>query len=193
MGGNGVGRIVSVRRRSPGPVVCQPECLLMGLGTTDLRSAGWQGRETLPQQVAMIPGGYSPPAPERTPRGQRLLSKIAEGMGQRDEFLDIERLGAELAAESLRLEPGVDLGLGPLVAPEPGQDVAEVLAAVEEDLAHQTCGTRRRRRPWRAWRRRAGWRSTAESTLGRGQKTDGGSARTIDTSASAWTSTESAP
>ena len=39
-------------------------------------------------------------------------------MGQLEEFRDVERLGAELAAEALRLEPGVDVGLGPLVAPD---------------------------------------------------------------------------
>ena len=117
---------------------------------------------------------------------------LAERVGQGDEFLDVERLGAELAAESLRLEPGVNVGLGPLVAPEPGQDVADVLAAVEEDLAHQPVEPGDVADPAR---RAASGRTatTAESTLGRGQKTDGGSPRTIDTSASAWTTTETAP
>ena len=114
-------------------------------------------------------------------------------MGQRDEFLDVDRLGAELAAEALRLEPGVDVGLGPLVAPEAGQDVPDVLAAVEEDLAHQLVEPGDVADPAAPGRRRGGSATIAESTLGRGQKTEGGSPRTIETSASAWTSTERAP
>src|SRR5262249_58740416 len=74
-------------------------------------------------------------ASERGPQGSsgEGTPPSPEGLGQRSEFLHVERLGPKLTAEALCLEPGVDVGLGPALAPEPGQDVTQVLAAVEEE------------------------------------------------------------
>src|SRR4051812_10534994 len=57
----------------------------------------------------------------------------AEGGGEGDVLLDGHGLGADLAGEAEAFEQGVDLLLGPAVAPEAVEDAAEVLAAVEED------------------------------------------------------------
>ena len=118
---------------------------------------------------------------------------LAQGLCQGDKLIDVERLGAELAAESLRLEPGD--------RPRP---CSTGRARCRPARGGCTCGggrtpgarsretrPRRRRRPVLTASGRMA--TTAESTWGRGQKTVGGSERTIDTSASAWITTETAP
>ena len=55
---------------------------------------------------------------------------LAQSVGKRHKFWGAQRLGAELAALTLRLEPSIDVRLGPLVGPHAGQNVAQVLAPV---------------------------------------------------------------
>ena len=98
----------------------------------------------------------------------------------------------ESGAESLRLKPSIDVGLGPLVWPGRRQDVPQVLAPVQERAANQRMEAADI--PERARFVGLGRMAiTAESTLGRGQKTAGGRALTSETSACACTRTEIAP
>ena len=49
-----------------------------------------------------------------------------------DKLVDYQRLGAELAAQPLSFEPGINLGLAPAVGPGAGQHVPDKLAAMKE-------------------------------------------------------------
>ena len=103
----------------------------------------------------------------------------------------MESLGANLAVESKRTQPGINLSLGPLVVPHARKHMPQVLPPMQEDLADDRMepryvdgGPSLGIRPDQ---------TTADSTLGRGQKTEGGRTRMIEHSARAWIRTESAP
>jgi serine/threonine protein kinase len=61
---------ISVRRGSPDPAVRGTEGLRAGVGTGDLRSAGWQGRETLPQQI--VPKSAEAEAEKKAPASEEI-------------------------------------------------------------------------------------------------------------------------
>ncbi len=57
---------------------------------------------------------------------------VAKSPGQFHERRDFERLGAKLSAVPLRLEPAIDVGLGPQIRPDLRQGVPHEFAPVQE-------------------------------------------------------------
>src|SRR5271166_3251583 len=60
---------------------------------------------------------------------------LLEGVRKGSKLVHAKGLGAELAIDAQRLQPDLDLGLGPLVAPDAGQHMPEILAAMQEQFA----------------------------------------------------------
>ncbi len=56
---------------------------------------------------------------------------LSQSVGKRHKFWGAQRLGAELAALTLRLEPSIHVGLAPLVGPHAGQRLARYFAGAE--------------------------------------------------------------